>query len=137
MSESNVYEAPQANLGGQEYLEENRDHFVAIARRQKHLLYAFLAYFILAGFMGNVSDELRPILQLIAIPLFLAIIIFNVRLCWKLYGTAGRIIMIAFGIIPIINFIVIIIASSKANRTLKKAGFKVGFMGVKISEIEK
>jgi hypothetical protein len=137
MSESNIYEAPQADLGENKNItEEDREYFIAIARRQKHLIYTFFVYFIVSGFLGSASDELKPFLQLIGIPLFLVIIVFNIRLCWKLYGAVGRTVMIVLGLIPIVNFIVILVASSKTNKILKKAGFKVGFLGVKVSDIE-
>ncbi len=138
MSESSMYEAPKSDLRGVENIsKDEREYFVAIARRQKHLIYTFLVYFVVLALLGNANDELKPLLQLIGVPLFLAIIVFNIRLSWKLYGVVGRIVMIALGVIPIVNFIVVLVASSKTNRILKKAGFKVGFMGAKVSDIER
>lgn len=61
---------------------------------------------------------------------------FNARLCLKVYGTFTAIILITLGIIPIINFLVVLAASSRANKLIKKAGFKVGFMGANIKEID-
>jgi hypothetical protein len=44
--------------------------------------------------------------------------------------------MIILGIVPVINFLVVVAASSRANRLIKKAGFKVGFMGANTKQIK-
>ncbi|THB73137.1 MAG: hypothetical protein D6B28_04265 [Gammaproteobacteria bacterium] len=136
MSEENLFEAPQSDVYECAISNEKIEHLLVIAKRQKHLIYTFALYFIVAGVLGQADKQLQPLLSIVAMPIFFAIVVLNIRLCWKIYGTFGKIIMISLGLIPLINFISVLIASSSANRILKKSGFKVGFMGAKIKEIE-
>ena len=135
MSDSNVYEAPKSKL------EENKNNddlknTLIIAKRQKALLLAFLAYFILAGISGSAGPEIKPLLQLLALPLMIAIVVLTARLTLRLYGTVAAVIMIILSIIPIINLIIILIANSKANKVIKNKGFRVGLAGANTKEIE-
>ncbi len=135
MSE-NLYQAPKANLQTDSLPNDQVEFLVAVAKRQKHLLYVFLVYLIYSFNLGRADEDMQQIVQLFALPMLLAVIIFNIRLSWVLYGTAGRVIMIILGAIPIINFLVILIANSRANRLLSKNGIKVGFMGASIADIQ-
>ncbi len=132
----NIYQAPEANLQLDSLPRDKVEFLVSVAKRQKHLLYVFLVYIVYSFNLGKVDDEMRHVMQLLALPMLLAVIIFNIRLSWVLYGTLGRVIMIILGAIPIINFLVILMANSRANRMLSKNGIKVGFMGAKIADIQ-
>lgn len=135
MNDINAYEAPKSNLGNSHNSEELRNILV-IAKRQKALLVTFLAYFLIAGFSGSADPELKPFIQLAALPLMIAVVVFTARLTLRLYGKLGATIMILLSIIPLINLIVVLIANSRANKLIKNKGFRVGLVGANTKEIE-
>ena len=136
MTESNLYKTPESNLSSEESVtKESKEFLLSVAKRQKHLLYTFVCYLILLFLARGTEESVRPIFQLANGLVFICIIIFNARLCWVLYGALGRTILIVLGILPLINLIVVLVVNSKANSVLKEAGYKVGFMGAKVSEI--
>ena len=134
MSQKNIYETPKAELSIEKG-SDGSDEILVIAKRQKALLYTLLVYLLVSGASGGVNPEIKPLLQLVAIPVMIAIVIFTARLCLKLYGKAGAIFMIVLSIIPLVNLIIILIANSKANKLIKSKGFKVGLVGANIKEI--
>lgn len=136
METNTIYESPKANLidntsSGAAELEK----VLQVAKRQKALIYTFLAYFFAAALQG-LPQEIKVIASLVIFPIWIAIIIFNARLCLKVYGRFTAVLLIILGIIPLINFLVVLAASSRANKFIKSAGFKVGFMGANIKEID-
>ena len=99
-----IYESPKANLTNYTDLETGELNKVfQVAKRQKALIYTFLAYFFAAA-LQTLPQELKVITSLVIFPIWIAIIIFNARLCLKVYGTFTAVILITLGIIPIINF---------------------------------
>ena len=136
MEANAIYASPKANLTDSNGLEADElNKVLQVAKRQKALIYTFLAYFLAATLQG-LPQELKFIAGLIILPILVAIIIFNARLCLKVYGTFTAVLLIILGIIPMINFLVVLAASSRANKLIKNAGFKVGFMGANIKEID-
>jgi hypothetical protein len=140
MTDTNLYQAPQANLKQTDFEDENS--LVVIAKWQEYLIYTFLGYLLLLlSQMGlaTISSTmsilmLMPILNIIV---FGALVIFNGLLCWQVYGKFSRFIMIALGVVPVFNLLVILAANSRANKLMKSAGYKVGFMGANIKQPEK
>ncbi len=135
MSE-NLYQTPEANLQTDSLPNDQVEFLVSVAKRQKHLLYVFLVYLVYSYNLGIADGDTRYVVQLFALPMLLAVIIFNIRLSWVLYGTAGKIIMAILGAIPILNFLVILMANARANKKLSENGIKVGFMGARIADIK-
>lgn len=134
---STIYEVPKANLATNTLPLEDLNTVLKVAKRQKALVYTFLAYFFAAALQGGLPQELKIIASLIVFPVWIAIIIFNARLCLMVYGKFTAILLIILGIIPLINFLVVLAASSRANKLIKAAGFKVGFMGANTKEISR
>lgn len=133
---STIYESPKANLINTNNIEADELYKVLqVAKRQKALVYTFLTYFFAVALQG-LPPELKIIASFVIFPIWIAIIIFNARLCLMVYGKFTAVLLIILGIIPILNFLVVLSASSRANRLIKTAGFKVGFMGANIKEIE-
>lgn len=131
-----IYEAPKANLTTNNLQIEELNKVLKVAKRQKALVYTFLVYFFTAAItQGLLATELKAIGSLIMLPLWLAMIIFNARLCWMVYGRFAAVLMIILGIIPLLNLLAVLAASSRANKLIKAAGFKVGFMGANTKEI--
>jgi hypothetical protein len=132
---SSVYEAPKANLTTNNLPIENLNKVLKVAKRQKALVYTFLAYFFAAALQAGLPPELKIIASFIVFPVWIAIIIFNARLCLLVYGRFIAVLLIILGIIPLINFLVVLAASSRANKLIKAAGFKVGFLGANTKTI--
>lgn len=140
MTDTNLYQAPEANVEQADFEEVNR--LIVIAKWQKYLIYTFLVYLLL--FLGQIglatissNTTILALIPLLNIVVFGAMVIFNCLLCWRVYGKFSRFIMSALGIVPLFNLLVILAANSRANKLIKKAGYKVGFMGVKIQRPEK
>ena len=132
----NVYQAPEAELledSGIPQAEQKK--LLSIARRQKYLLYTWLFYFIVMLSIRAIAPDARIVVELLASAIFLAMWGLTIGLCWHVYGLWGRIITIPLGIIPGINFFVMLAASSRANKLFKAAGVKVGLMGVRIKTV--
>ena len=137
MEANTIYASPMANLTDNSSFESDKlNKVLQVAKRQKALIYTFLAYFFAAALQG-LPQEAKVFASFIILPIWIAIIILNARLCLKVYGTFTAILLIILGIIPLINFLVVLSASSRANKLIRSAGFKVGFMGANIKEIEK
>lgn len=136
MSDYEVYETPKSNL---EPGHDTKDleNILVIAKRQKALLLTFLVYFLLAGYSGSASADVKPLLQLILLPLMLAVVILTALLSIRLYSKIGATIMILLSIIPLINLIIILIANGSANKLIKSKGFRVGLVGADTKEIAK
>ena len=135
MTQANVYDAPKSDLENTQPNQPEKDNLITIAKRQKALINTSAFYFIVNALYITMAPELKPIVKLIGVVNFFIMIVLNIRLCWRLYGPIGKTIMTILSFVPIINFIAIWVASSRVNRTLKKAGVKVGFMGAKIKDI--
>lgn len=136
MDTTAIYQTPTADLidpAKQDPLVAERA--LLVARRQKLLIYTFLLYLFLSLSIGALNADIRPLFQLMVIPTFIAIIIFNARLCWVVYGRFTAVILSIFGIIPVLNFFIIAAANSRATRLIRKAGFKVGFMGCNLKKM--
>lgn len=132
---STIYEVPKADLTTNHLQAEELNKVLKVAKRQKALVYTFLAYFFAVALQG-LPPELKVIASFVIFPIWIAIIIFNARLCLMVYRRFTAVLLIILGIIPILNFLVVLSASSRANRLIKTAGFNVGFMGANIKEID-
>lgn len=137
MSNENAYAAPQSALIDQGVLSvEEGDKALAIAKRQRTLIYAFLVYLILAAISGIAGGPVGYLFQILVILVAIAIVIFTARLCLKVYNVVTAVIFIILSFIPVLNILVLLAASGRANQYLKNAGFKVGFMGADVRAIE-
>lgn len=134
---SSVYTAPKANLSISTLQIEDLNKVLKVAKRQKALVYTFLAYFLTNALTQALPSELRVAGGMVILPLWIAMIIFNARLCWLVYGRFGAILMTILGFIPLLNLLAVLAASSRANKLIKEAGFKVGFMGANTKEISR
>ena len=117
--------------------ESDKSTLVLIAKRQRTLLIVFFIYILVVGASSAVTPDLKPLVQLLILPIMVLIIIFTARLSFKLYGKIGASILTLLSIIPLINLIVVLIVNSKASKLIKKNGFRVGLIGASVKEIEK
>ncbi|VAX01112.1 hypothetical protein MNBD_GAMMA22-2550 [hydrothermal vent metagenome] len=131
---SDVYKAPKSSLEPTKTKNELL-RTLSIAKRQKALIYSFLSYLILAGIVTQIGPEHKIYLQILIIPIFLAIVVSTARLSWPLYSKIMAIILIILSIIPLVNLIIFLVINSRANNRIKNDGFRVGFMGANTREI--
>ena len=134
----NIYQSPDAELSDEtRRSEEEIGEVLIVARRQKAVIYTILGYFILAALVSGLPPSLRPLVQILGIPFWLAIIIFSARLCWRVYSKPVAVLLVILSVVPLVNLLVLVAASSRATKEIKKAGFKVGFMGANIAKIQR
>lgn len=115
--------------------EISLESVLVVAKRQKTLLIIFLVYLLLVGFGAAASPEIKPILQLLVLPIMVLIIIFTARLSFKVFGKVGATMATILSIIPLINLITILVVNSKASKLIKSKGFRVGLIGANTKEI--
>ena len=137
MTDTNIYSAPAEDSLGHRPSIEDREHFLSVAKRQKCVLISFLFYFAISIFSGLLGTWLQPLLQFISLSVFIAMIVFNISLVWRIYGLIGRICLIGLSVIPVINLMTVLAANSRANHLLKTAGYRVGLLGADIADLEK
>lgn len=121
---------------------ENTDiNLIRVAQRQRTLLWIILAAVLvypLAIALATVSPVGGAIVLLFQLGLQIAGLVQVVRLFAALKtGIMLRIIYIVLLFIPLINLVVLLVASGQATSVLKLAGANVGLMGVPKSEYPK
>lgn len=142
MTDNNIYNAPKAEVK-ESINREELEKVLTVANRQRSLLLTFAAYMITIG-VSTALNANQPInsvyystiLGILLIILMLAVIVFTFRLVSQVYGIIFGIIMILLSVVPIINLLVILAASSRASKLIKKNGFKIGIAGANIKSIK-
>ncbi|GAB1263829.1 hypothetical protein [Aurantivibrio infirmus] len=125
MSTQNPYTTPTADIQNNDNFEFS-ERMEKMAGGQKLVIYAVLLYFIAAS--------LRLVIGPFAfILLFISLIISLIGLYKVLSARqnhiAVKIILFALLFIPLINILVLLSINSRATKSLREAGYKVGFMG--------
>ncbi len=135
MSSQNPYESPKAKIYGSD--EALADHLPKVAKGQKLVINAVLAYFVLALLNGSgILDAMGAvggILILIAVLAILGTSLWGVILLVinLNYPMILRIIVVLLMFIPLINWITLLIVNANATKVLRAGGYKVGFLGAK------
>ena len=125
MTTQNPYTTPNANLQNTENFEFSH-RMEKMAAGQKLVIYAVLLYFITAG--------LRLVIGPFAfVLLFISLIMSLVGLFKVLSARQShkvvKVILFAMLFVPLINILVLLSINSRATKSLREAGYKVGFMG--------
>ncbi|MDX1694148.1 MAG: hypothetical protein R3208_10310, partial [Ketobacteraceae bacterium] len=126
--------SPESNL---EFDKGARDleQVLVVAQRQKTLLLTFLVYLVLAGFSGALGPELKPLVQVLGLPLMIAVVVFTARLASRLYSTGGTVLVTILSFFPLLNLLTLLAVNSRANKFISNNGFRVGLVGADIKEI--
>jgi hypothetical protein len=115
-----------------------------VAKRQRWLLWMILALLALqflpfalmhlqSGGFGSVAEVLLPILSLI---ILVFVLIGVIRMLAAMRRHIVVIVLYAiFMCAPCFNLLVLLLVNSQATRTLRRAGLRVGFMGVKDQDV--
>lgn len=123
------------------------DYLLKIVKLQRSLLWLIFILlmgsvaFVWVAFLGGSSiPDIVAILMLLAlavVQLYAVVQTFRLTIAMRA-NLAYPIIMLLGGfIIPLLGLIMLLIISDKASKELKRAGLKVGFMGVPKSEWHK
>jgi hypothetical protein len=106
-----------------------------IATYQRILIFAILAQII--GLV--VFAEMPPALQLLGKVIYILIgvgsAVASVLLANALYGIIAAVVCAPLMFIPVVNLITLLVLSQSATSRVRKAGFKVGFLGASPEDI--
>lgn len=110
-----------------------------VARRQRLLLWFVLAQVIASG-APFVAGNLHPLVPLALLPLQLAVQILIVVGVIQMLAALRthilvRILYILLLFVPCISLLMLLLANGHATRALRKAGLRVGLMGVKDEDL--
>jgi hypothetical protein len=132
-----IYNTPAADLN--QHPQEDLQNLIKInfiAKWQKRLVYTFLIYFVFSAAIKSIPKDISLFVGFIYLILYISMVIFNGIICWKVYSKFVAVIMMILAVIPLLNFLIILASNSRATSVIRKAGFKVGFMGANRSPIE-
>ncbi len=84
----------------------------------------------------SLGQEFEPVARLITVPIGIALLLFTGMLSWTVYNKIIAIVLTLLFLVPVLNFLIILLVNSRANNLLKEHGFKSGLLGVNIKKIE-
>ena len=121
----------------------SREELRAVASKQKAVIVCValnILFFALRLFIVFGKITLPVFVTWILTPCFLGLAVVSVvyifMLGIKLYGTAIGILLGLLTFIPLVGLIILLIVNTKATRTLREGGFRVGFFGASLSQFE-
>lgn len=122
MDESSPYGPPQAPVGSG---EQTLGQIEVVASGQKLVIYAILFQLVTVAVQMTVGS--LPVVLALTV---LVSIIGVVRLSAGMgHSIVTRIILAILMLVPPINLITLLVLNSRATRTLRAAGYKVGLLG--------
>ncbi len=130
MSSQNPYESPKTNADSSAYADST-DRLPKVAKGQKLVINAILAYFLLsalngAGVLGNILILLVVLVILIVSLWGVVLLVINLN-----YSIVMGVVVVLLMFLPLINWITLLILNAQATSALRAGGYKVGFMGAK------
>lgn len=140
--DSNPYRPPQAQVRDMPESEADAESIAQLGSGQKLAIYAICIYFgtvlvrmlLKALFKPILEDDDLFLLGLVAGAAFLVAFVLSVVGQWRMadglgISTALRVLMVILLFIPLVNIVILLILSSRTTRTLREAGYRVGFFG--------
>ena len=139
--ESNPYSPPKAEVRDVFDPEIDEERLERLRSGQKLAIYAILIYLVtlivqmsLAG-AAHGPGVLLATSGLLFIAGGFAALVMSLMGVWKMgyglgIGAILRVVMLIFMIVPLINILLLLIVNARATRKLRRAGYKVGFLGV-------
>ena len=138
---NNLYTAPSVDPASSFMDKQAEVRFRKIASAQKYVIFAILAYIIVAiaaAFtMNKVDMDTAAILGLGVI----AIVIFGLVSAFRLASHTSGMLTAVFCLVgmlipfPLIGLIILVVLNQKATKLLKQNGWKVGLLGAKKLEV--
>lgn len=135
MSSENPYEAPaswEPSSGS-----TDREHLRKVARAQKQVLLAVLAYLAVIGvniFLQSIP-ELRMALTIAAVCVFLFGAVSVYRMAALFRGKGVAVIYVLGMLVPCLGMLLLLSISQKATTLLQENGIKVGLLGADVNAI--
>jgi len=111
-----------------------------IASDQRMINFVVLAYFAVSAVSSQVTQGpggvalLQVIVGLVVLSVIGAGIVFAVRMASVLHGTGMAVLFAILLLIPCVGLIALLVLNSQATAVLKKAGLRVGLLGVEASQ---
>lgn len=135
MSSENPYEAPAS----QEPVTEstNREHLRNVAKAQKRVLLAVLAYLavLAANIFLQAMPELRMVLPIAVVCVFLFGAVAVYRLAALFRGKVVAVLYVVGMLVPCLGLLLLLSISQQATTLLQKNGVKVGLLGADVNSI--
>ncbi len=126
MSENNLYATPESDIQVREDSPEAKERMEKMAFGQKLVIYAVLLYF-LSAFLRFVLGPFTLILLIVS--LIVSLVGLYKVLAVSQGHIALKVISFLFLFVPLINIFVLLSINRRATKSLREAGYKVGFMG--------
>lgn len=130
MSSENPYEAPTMDAVATQNTA-NREHLIRVARAQRLVMLAILAYLGLIPL--NLVSLRVPAIGLIVIPAAVCVLVFGAitvyRLAALFRGNAVAVVYVLGLLVPLLGLLLLLSVSQKATALLKANGIKVGLLG--------
>jgi hypothetical protein len=116
------------------------ERIVGIARNQRMILLVLLAYLVAAWLASAAASPgadtgAQFAFGLVALCTVIASLVFAVRMANALRPGTGVLYAVLL-LVPLVNFITLLVLNGRATRELKAAGLNVGFLGVTSSELD-
>lgn len=126
---------------GQPPPPHERERLKRIASDQRMINIVVLAYLGVSGMSsaagnaGSAGGPLAVLIGLVALAVIVAGVVFAVRMASALHGTGIAILCAVLLLVPCVGLLVLLVLNSQATRELKKAGLRVGLLGVDSSQL--
>jgi hypothetical protein len=140
--DSNPYSPPQAQVRDMPESEAVAESIAQLGSGQKLAIYSICTYIgtvlvrilLTALFKSTLEDDDLVLIGLLAGGAFLVAFVLSVVGQWRMADGLGistglRVLMTILLFIPLLNIIILLILSSRTTRTLRQAGYRVGFFG--------
>lgn len=117
-----------------------RARLMRIASDQRMINFVVLAYFAVSAVSSQVSQgpsgvaPVQILVGVVALAVIVAGIVFAVRMASVLHGTGMAVLFAILLLIPCVGLIALLVLNSQATAALKKAGLRVGLLGVEASQ---
>lgn len=141
MSLDNPYSSPTA-VSSAVMMQPDRLRLreIAAAQRQTNLAVLFYLCLIPANLIVAVLAQEMPLASLVFGFFFLGVLLFGAiavfRLAALFRGKAVAVLYVIGLLIPLLGLILLLTLSSRATKTLRASGIKVGFLGAKPDAID-
>lgn len=109
-----------------------RDYLVSIARYQRCIIFAILAYVVVLVVQFAMPKAMWPLFGLAALPVLLGSVVCVFLLACKLYGAPNGVLLGLLSFIPLVGLVVLLRVNAKATQVLKDNGVRVGLLGASV-----
>ena len=133
---ANPYSPPQTDSDERPLGAADPARLELMANGQRMIIRAILLYFCVIGVSGAMPRPAPAAVGFFFLAALAAIVILSLVGLLRLSSGLGipmpfRILLGLLVFVPLVNLLVLAVLSSRATRALRKAGYRVGFLGAK------